>query len=213
MTASPHGRYPGAPPEAPAYRPGGLAGPGMSGAHPRGSGGRGPALPIAVACGLAVGVVGGLLLLRGADDADETAATQAGQGAQAVPDASSASPGAPADSRSDAAAQSGSPSAQSGSSAEGAPASAADQPSQSVAVVSFSVRPKRAHIFVNGTELDGASTDVELTAGSARIDVVIKSHGHRSHRETYTVTGDRTIEVALRKRSEPDGPGSMLDIR
>jgi hypothetical protein len=175
--------------------------------HVRGSGARGLALPITIACGLAFGVVGGVLLLRGADDADETA-RPAGQGARAVAEASGAAPGA----RPDASAQAGAASAESGSSTGGRSA-AADEPSPSVAVVSFSVRPKRAHIFVNGTELDGDSTDVDLTAGTARIDVVIKSHGHRSHRETYTVTGDRTIDVELRKRNEPDGPGSMLDIR
>jgi hypothetical protein len=210
MTASPHGRYPGAPSGGPPsevsrYRLGDLAGStrpaGMSGPRARGL-----ALPITIACGLALGVAGGVLLLRGADDADETARTPAGQGAQAVPEASSSAPASPGD----ASAQTGSAP---GKSAEGASASASDDPSATVAVVSFSVRPKRAHIFVNGTELDGDSTDVDLTAGSARIDVVIKSHGHRSHRETYTVTGDRTIEVALRKRGEPDGPGSMLDIR
>jgi hypothetical protein len=187
---------------------------GMSGAHLRGAGGRGPALPIVVACGLAVGVVAGLFLIRDAGDADETGArAPAGQGAQPAPEGETTAPSASGSPTSSDAPQPGSTPAETGSRSEGKSATASVDASQSVAVVSFSVRPRRAHIFVNGTELDGPSTDVELTAGSARIDVVIRSHGHRSHRETYTVTGDRTIEVALRKRDQPEGPGGMLDIR
>jgi hypothetical protein len=154
---------------------------------------RGRALPIAVASGLALGVFAGLFVVRGTgDDAAEPAATAPS------PDAGTAQPAVaadPPDRASDAAA---------------AQPEAAEP---TVATISFTVKPRRAHIYVDGTELEGTSTQVPLRGGEASFDVVIRSHGHRSHRQSYTVTGDQTIDVELRKRDEPAGPGSLLDIR
>jgi len=74
------------------------------------------------------------------------------------------------------------------------------------------VRPRRAHVIVNGTELEGTTaTEVPLVAGSAEIQVVVRSSGYKTHNKTYTITGDQEIEVSLRR--EPSGPGSLLDIR
>jgi Cadherin-like beta sandwich domain/PEGA domain len=86
----------------------------------------------------------------------------------------------------------------------------------SIAVVSFTVKPRRAHIFVNGTELAGTSTDIPLPGGTATIEVTVKKSGYRSHSENYTLTGDQNIEVSLVRRERRDdsvGPGSLLDIR
>jgi hypothetical protein len=206
-----HGRYPTA---------------GMAGAYGMAGGlrARGRALPIVVASGLALGVFAGLLVVYGTGQVlDEEAqgvtphdtlsrpSGKAGEGAAVppaaaphLPRAPGAEPAAPPEPVSPA--ELGSRAA---ASEKGPPAP------PSVAVVSFTVKPRRARIFVNGAELAGTSTDVPLSRGSARIDVVIRSNGHRSHRESYTVSGDKTIEVALRKRErdEPSGPGSMLDIR
>jgi hypothetical protein len=190
-----HGRYPTAMPPA-----------GMSGPYgaPSGVRSRGRALPIVVASGLALGVFAGLLVVHGTSDGPEDSPTAAVVPADASPSQPGGAPGA----------ESPPPSAPAQPGLDAGAGDRAEPPAKSsIAVVSFSVRPQRAHIFVNGTELDGTSTEVQLTGGSARIDVVIKSHGHRSHRETYTVTADQTIEVALRKRDEPAGPGSLLDIR
>jgi hypothetical protein len=154
---------------------------------------RGRALPIAVASGLALGVFAGLFVVRGTgDDADEPAATAPS------PDAGTAQPAVAADEP------------------VLAPDAGAAQPEAAeptVATISFTVKPRRAHIYVDGTELEGTSTQVPLRGGEASFDVVIRSHGHRSHRQSYTVTGDQTIDVELRKRDEPAGPGSLLDIR
>jgi len=193
-----HGRYPTAMP------PAGMSGPYRS---PPGAQPRGRALPIVVASGLALGVFAGLVVVRGTGD--DPAATPVDQpAASALPSGGDASPGPGAAASADTPAHPGADASPAGGDQTATPA----RPAQSVAVVTFSVRPQRAHVFVNGTELDGASTEVQLTGGSARIEVVIKSHGHHSHRETYTVTADQTIEVALRKRDEPAGPGSLLDI-
>jgi hypothetical protein len=102
-----------------------------------------------------------------------------------------------------------------GSPAE-APGSAAETESAGgVAVVSFEVRPRRAHIFVNGAELAGSSTDIPLAGGSASIEVVVRARGYRTHSKVYSVTRDQKIEVDLRRdrRGEPSGPGGLLDIR
>ena len=183
MSAS-HGPYPGSMPPAGMSRPYG---------QPAATSARGRALPIAVASGLALGVFAGLFVVRGTGDESEQAAATAPS-----PDAGTAQPvvaaGGPAP----------------------APDAAAVQPEAAqptVATISFTVKPRRAHIFVDGTELEGTSTQVPLRGGEASFDLVIRSHGHRSHRQSYTVTGDQTIEVELRKRDEPAGPGSLLDIK
>jgi len=182
--SAPHGPYPGSMPPVGMARPYG----------PRAATStRGRALPIAVASGLALGVFAGLFVVRGtADEGGESPAAATAPS----PDAGAAAPVAAEKPQAlDA----------------GAAQPEAAQPT--LAVISFTVRPRRARIFVDGTELEGTSTEVPLQGGEASIDVVIRSHGRRSHRASYTVTGDQTIDVELRKRDEPAGPGSLLDIR
>lgn len=185
MSAS-HGPYPGSMPPVGMARPYGQRAASSS---------RGRALPIAVASGLALGVFAGLFVVRGTGgDPDRPAADE--------------------------------PAAIAPLSADAGTAQAADRPGQAfdaavqpeaaqptLATISFTVKPRRARIFVDGNELEGTSTEVPLRGGEASIDVVIRSNGHRSHRQSYTVTGDQTIDVELRKRDEPAGPGSLLDIR
>lgn len=183
MSAS-HGPYPGSMPPVGMSRPYGQR---------AATSARGRALPIAVASGLALGVFAGLFVVRGTgDEGDEAAATAPS------PDAGTAQPAVAADGPGQA-------------TDAGAVQPESAQPT--VATISFTVKPRRAHIFVDGTELEGTSTQVPLRGGEASFDLVIRSHGHRSHRQSYTVTGDQTIDVELRKRDEPAGPGSLLDIK
>ena len=200
---------------------------GMAGFHGGRSGvrARGRALPIVVASGLAMGVFAGLIVVRGTGEADPAPAADApaaptsASAAATGPAASPAEPTQPATSSpATSSPPADSPATPSTPSAD-APATpstpSTPSPSAKVAVVSFSVKPRRAHIFVNGSELAGTSTDIALAGDSARIEVTIKARGHKSHIKTYTVTGDQKIEVSLRRdrRDEPSGPGGLLDIR
>jgi hypothetical protein len=176
--------------------------PALAGPYGPAAAGRGRALPIAVACGLAIGVFAGLVVVRGTGEGEADSAEASRPGA--VADAGDAG----------AAASPGSPSAPDSPMSPSPAASVAGSPSASgKAVVSFEVRPRRAHVFVNGAELSGSTADVPLVAGSASIEVVVKARGHKTHTKTYTVTGDQTIQVSLHRDRRESGPGSLLDIR
>jgi hypothetical protein len=187
---------------------------GMAGPYGPSAGGRGRALPIAVACGLAIGVFAGLVVVGGTGDSEEDSAQAsppaAGVAAVSRDAGPASSPGAPPE-------PGGAPPAPSIAGSQPVPAAPAGAPPAAAAgkaVVSFDVHPRRAHVLVNGAELAGSSTDVPLVAGSATIEVVVRARGHKTHTKTYTVTGDQTIEVSLhRDRREGSGPGSLLDIR
>lgn len=199
------GRYPSMAPAT------GLAGPYRAASR---SGARGRALPIVVASGLAMGVFAGLLVVRGTggDDgappvAPAVAAPESGSSAtDSPPPASTATAAASAP----AAPGSASP-VDAGAAAPPSPAAPAARTS---AVLSFSVKPRRAHVLVDGVEIEGTTAEVPLVDGSATVEVVVRGRGYKTFTRSYTVTEDQEIQVKLpREREEPSGPGGLLDIR
>lgn len=210
------GRYPMS--MAPAA---GLAGPYRAGA---GSSARGRALPIVVASGLAMGVFAGLIVVRGTGSED---------GAPAV------APGVIAPSNSSSSGSASTPVSAPGSSTAGSAAPSAPVPvagatattsdagvasttppspgapsARSTAVLSFSVKPRRAHILVDGKEIETATAEVALVNGTATVEIVVRGRGYKTFTRRYTVTEDQEIQVKLaREREEPSGPGGQLDIR
>jgi hypothetical protein len=187
---------------------------------------RGRALPIVVACGLAMGVFAGLLVVRGTGEGDAApppvaaAVVSPSVPVSTTPTSPSATPPSTAPAADKPASDADKPAADKPASdadkpAADKPASDADKPAaqSGVAVVSFSVRPRRAHIFVNGEELAGTSTDIPLAGGSATIEVVVRGRGYKTHTKSYTISGDEKIEVSLRPDRRDEGPGSLLDIR
>lgn len=199
------GRYPVS--MAPAA---GLAGPYRAGSS---SSARGRALPIAVASGLAMGVFAGLIVVRGTggDDGPPPVAPGVVAPASGSFTPSASSPSAPT-----------APVSATGSTtkpAEGispttAPPSPGAPPARSSAVLSFSVKPRRAHILIDGKEIEGTSAEVPLMNGTATVEVVVRGRGYKTFTRRYTVTDDQEIQVKLpREREEPSGPGGQLDIR
>jgi hypothetical protein len=195
--------------------PAGMSGPygGRPGVNPRGR-----ALPIVVACGLAMGVFAGLLVVRGTGEGQPSPVAPAVASA-AVPvstaptaRAAAAQPASPAESSPAASAPPASEASPS-KTPPASPAVAATAPQSAVAVVSFSVKPRRAHIFVNGEELAGTSADIPLTGGPATIQVVVRARGHKTYSKSYTVDRDQKIEISLHRERRDEGPGSLLDIR
>jgi hypothetical protein len=76
------------------------------------------------------------------------------------------------------------------------------------------VKPRRAHILVDGVEIEGPTAEVPLVNGTATVEVVVRGRGYKTFTRSYTVTEDQEIQVKLsREREEPSGPGGLLDIR
>ena len=226
MMSSPQGRYPVS--MAPAA---GLAGPYRARS---GVSARGRALPIVVASGLAMGVFAGLLVVRGTGEAtdgtdDGPAAVAPGAASSSASPASAAvapgsapgagdspnrDPGAPGSPGSPA--QTGSSAdSPAGSSSPGAASPGSSPAGRDVAVLSFSLHPRRAHVFIDGKEIEGTTAEVHLTGGTATVEVLVRARGHKPFTRSYTVTDDQEIEVSLHRdhRDEPSGPGGLLDIR
>ncbi|HTE51727.1 MAG TPA: hypothetical protein VK698_12825 [Kofleriaceae bacterium] len=189
---------------------------------------RGRALPIVVASGLAMGVFAGLLVVRGTGEAtdgtdDGPAAVAPGAASPSASPASAAvapgsAPGAGDSPNRDPGAP-GAPASTTAGASPGSPAqtgSSADSPAgRDVAVLSFSLHPRRAHVFIDGKEIEGTTAEVHLTGGTATVEVLVRARGHKPFTRSYTVTDDQEIEVSLHRdhRDEPSGPGGLLDIR
>ncbi|WP_428262966.1 hypothetical protein [Haliangium sp.] len=163
----------------------------------RGLGRRAPSrsLPIIVGFGVAVGVFGGLMIIRGTgpsnasedlpeltgvDDGDQGQGTTAGgdEPAVAAADAGAAEVVAEA------------------ASFDAAP----PEPELRVVTVRFDVKPGDAVVEVDGEEVDGDSYELELQPGEGKtLEVVATADGYRDYSETVTLgVDDKKKTVAIR---------------
>jgi hypothetical protein len=238
----PDGRYMGQP--GPGGAPGGVGAP-YGGTPPGmaapGSGRWAPpkpsrALPIAVAAGLAAGVFGGLLVVRGTETASAETAAGAGAGAGTGTGTSTGTgpepgtgtgtgtltepgTGTGTGTGSDAGTGVGIGTAPDAGAVE---ATVKDpQPAVTRAALTFVVDPPDAEVLVDGAALSEPRFTVELAAGtSRRIKVEARARGYRSHAESLTVEGDRTVEIKLKKKPRGggngggagSGPGGLIDL-
>ena len=198
---------------APHGHPGYSPYPGPMTARPRPGFTRGRALPVVVACGLAMGVFAGLLIVRGTGEGSgegggETTVVSVSSGEAADAGAGGAAP-APADA------------APSGAEVASAPpdAGGAAPPARpAVAVLRFDVSPSGATVLVDGERVEGGSIELPLEKGVARVRVQVRARGYRSSSQTIEVTGDRTVEIDLKRavkrdgNGRPDGPGGLIDL-
>jgi len=156
-----------------------------------------------VACGLAMGVFVGLVVVRGTGEAEGavtatvTPAPPSKQ-AEAAPAVAAAEPTPPP--------------------AEPPPAAA-----DPTALLTFNVSPKNAVVTVDGSEAAEGKAEVSLKEGKARVRLVAKADGYKSYEKSHLVTGDEAIRIDLVKKSRrsssggskggASGPGGLIDLR
>lgn len=201
-------------------------------------------MPIVVATGLAVGVFVGLIVVRGLGSGDDSEARAAA--AKTTEDGAD-TPGASADSQT-APTQPDSGAVASAASIDGgvggdvgagslATVEAAtdesgeddDAPEQGgvkemvvKATLTFETIPRGAELLVDENELPGRVYTVTLEEGKALVKVEASAEGYRDYEKIFKVSGDKTIRVALRKRSRGggskggrggrSGPGGLIDL-
>jgi hypothetical protein len=157
-----------------------------------------------VACGLAMGVFVGLVVVRGTGEAEGavtatvTPAPPSKQ-AEAAPPAAAVEPTPP----------------------PAEPPPAAVDPT---ALLTFNVSPKNAVVTVDGSEAAEGKAEVPLKEGKARVRLVAKADGYKSYEKSHLVTGDEAIRIDLVKKSRrsssggskgggASGPGGLIDLR
>jgi hypothetical protein len=152
-----------------------------------------------VACGLAMGVFVGLVVVRGTGEA-EGAVT-----ATVTP---------PAEEKKPPAAEPTPPPA------EPSPPPAEPTPADASALLTFNVLPKEAVVTVDGVVVDGGKTEVKLVEGKARVRLVARADGYKSYDKSHLVTDDEAISIELVKKShhssgggKTSGPGGLIDLR
>jgi hypothetical protein len=159
-----------------------------------------------VACGLAMGVFVGLVVVRGTGEA-EGAVT-----ATVTPPSADDAKKATGDDKPPAA----EPTPAEPSPAPSDPAPAADTSAR----LTFNVTPKDAMVTVDGVKVDGGKTEVKLVEGKARVRLVARADGYKSYDKSHLVTDDEAISIELVKKSHhsssgkgPSGPGGLIDLR
>jgi hypothetical protein len=206
---------------APHGHPGYSPYPGPMAAAPRTGFSRGRTLPVVMACGLAMGVFAGLLIVRGTGADDQVRPGVAGgqAGAVAVTDAGAANgAGGAADAGAQVALAGAADAGPAAGAVRPAPADAAPPAGQGRATVRFEVTPVDATVLVDGARVAGGAVEVPLVEGSARVRVQARARGHRSSTQTIEVTGDRTVQIELKRAirrpdtDRPDGPGGLIEL-
>lgn len=180
--------------------------PGPHGPPPRPAGfSRGRALPVMVACGLAMGVFVGLVVVRGTGEA-EGAVT-----ATVTPPPASDKEAPPPARQADAPPPTADPPP-----APEPPPPAADP----TALLTFNVTPKNAVVTVDGALAEDGKAEVKLVEGKARVRLVARADGYRSYEKSHLVTDDESIRIDLVKKARrssgskgPSGPGGLIDLR
>src|SRR5262245_58425525 len=178
--------------------------PGPHGPPPRPAGfSRSRALPVMVACGLAMGVFVGLVVVRGTGEAEgavtATVTPPADEGQGKKPPAAEPTP------------PPGEPS----------PPPAEPVPADASALLTFNVLPKEAVVTVDGVVVDGGKTEVKLVEGKARVRLIARADGYKSYDKSHLVTDDEAISIELVKKSHQSssgksgtsGPGALIDLR
>lgn len=155
-----------------------------------------------VACGLAMGVFVGLVVVRGTGEAEGAVTATVNPAPPPKPDevtqpAAEVPPPDPA------------------------PAAEPPAPDPATALLTFNVTPKDAVVTVDGTVADGGKAEVKLMDGKSRVRLVAKADGYKTYEKSHLVTDDEAISIDLVKKSRrssggskgPSGPGGLIDLR
>ena len=169
--------------------------------------GRGPsrALPIIVAGGLAVGVFGGLMIVRG------TGSSGAATGAPKV-DAGSIPVvirGGPSTGHDAGVAPPKPPPRAPDAAVAVAPMPVdAAPPEIARAVITFDVKPTGAAITVDGEPVEGTTYECELGKdGAKKVDIRASARGYFNKALSHTITGDEVVRIRLGRRRPSSSTG------
>ena len=171
-----------------------------------------------VACGLAMGVFVGLVVVRGTGEAE-------GSVTATVNPASAADDGKPAADK--PAAAPSAPPASDPAPAEPAASDAKPPPVEPAApdtnaVLSFNVTPPTAVVTIDGSKVADGKAEIKLVEGKARVRLVARADGYKSYDKSHLVTDDEAISIDLVKKSRrsssskggaASGPGGLIDLR
>jgi hypothetical protein len=157
-----------------------------------------------VACGLAMGVFVGLVVVRGTGEAEGAVTATV----TAPPDDGKKAAGTPAP-------------AEPAPPEPSPPPSEPSPPADTSALLTFNVTPKDAMVTVDGVKVDGGKTQVKLVEGKARVRLVARADGYKSYDKSHLVTDDEAISIELVKKSRrsssgksgQSGPGGLIDLR
>lgn len=171
-----------------------------------------------VACGLAMGVFVGLVVVRGTGEAE-------GSVTATVNPATAADDGKPAGEKPAAAPSAqpaGDPPPAEPAPGEAKPAPPEPAPPDTSAVLSFNVTPPTAVVTVDGSKVADGKAEVKLVEGKARVRLVARADGYKSYDKSHLVTDDEAISIELVKKSRrsssskdgsSSGPGGLIDLR
>lgn len=156
-----------------------------------------------VACGLAMGVFVGLVVVRGTGEAEGAVTATVNP--------------APPPKREEEAVQ---PAAETPP-PDPEPAAEPPAPDPATALLTFNVTPKDAVVTVDGSTADGGKAEVKLVDGKSRVRLVAKADGYKTYEKSHLVTDDEAISIDLVKKSRrssggskgPSGPGGLIDLR
>ncbi len=155
-----------------------------------------------VACGLAMGVFVGLVVVRGTGEA-EGAVTATVNPAPPKPE------------------EAKQPAVEPPPPAPEPPAPEPPAPEPATALLTFNVTPRDAVVTVDGTVADGGKAEVKLVDGKSRVRLVARADGYKTYEKSHLVTDDEAISIDLVKKSRrssggskgPSGPGGLIDLR
>jgi hypothetical protein len=152
-----------------------------------------------VACGLAMGVFVGLVVVRGTGEAEgavtATVTTPAAEDTKTPADKKPPEPTPP-------------------------PPPVEPAPDTS-ALLTFNVTPRGAVVSIDGVVVESGKAEVKLVEGKARVRLVARADGYKSYDKSHLVTDDEAISIELVKKprrassgkSGPSGPGGLIDLR
>ncbi len=182
---------------------------------------RGRALPVMVACGLAMGVFVGLVVVRGTGEAEgAVTATVTPAPATDKPDKGGTAGTADMAGTADDDAKAPPP--------EPPPPAAPETPppappaADPTALLTFNVTPGNAVVTVDGAVAAQGKAEVKLVEGKARVRLVARADGYKSYEKSHLVTDDEAISIDLVKKARrssgggskgPSGPGGLIDLR
>lgn len=150
-----------------------------------------------VACGLAMGVFVGLVVVRGTGEAEGSVTATV---TPPPPASKQAEPPPPA---------------------PATPPPVDPPPADPSALLTFNVTPPSAVVTVDGNEVEDGKAEVKLVEGKARVRLVARADGYKSYDKSHLVTDDEAISIELVKKprrsssgkSSPSGPGGLIDLR
>jgi hypothetical protein len=175
-----------------------------------------------VACGLAMGVFVGLVVVRGTGEAEGSVTATVNPAATSAGD--DGTPGAekPVPAGSEPPAAGDSKPAEPAATPPPAEPPPPPEASGARAVLTFNVTPPSAVVTVDARKVADGKPEVKLLEGKARVRLVARADGFKRYDKSHLVTDDEAISIELVKKPRrsssskgggSSGPGGLIDLR